>query len=452
MAYIPTTPDDRRAMLARIGVADVEDLLADVPREARIRGLLDVPRAISEMELRAEMEALAARNRPVSECLSFLGGGAYDHFAPAALRALVAKPEFFTAYTPYQAEVSQGLLQSIYEFQSLVARLTEMDVANASLYDGATALAEAAFLAHAVTGKSEVVLPRNLHPHWRAVVRTQVARSEITVREIGYAADGTVDRAALADAVGARTAAVVFASPNFFGAIESGREIVGAAHAAGALAIHCFHPTSLALLATPGEIGADVAVAEGQPLGIPLSYGGPYVGLFCARKEHVRRMPGRLIGRTVDARGRRAFVMTLQTREQHIRRAQATSNVCTNQALCALAAAVYLSLLGPRGLATVAETAFARAHALLAALERTRAVKRRFAAPFWNEFVVQVDPALWKRGFLEVLRKERILAGIPLGPLDPALEGALLVAATETTTEGAIRAYAGAVASLAGRA
>jgi glycine dehydrogenase subunit 1 len=450
VAYIPTTPDDRRAMLARIGVADVEALFADIPAELRVRGLLDVPPALSEMELRAELDARAARNRPVSEFHAFLGGGAYDHFVPAAARALVGKPEFFTAYTPYQAEVSQGLLQSIYEFQSLLVRLTGMEVANASLYDGATALAEAIFMAHAANERTEVVLPRNLHPHWRQVVATQMARSHLSVREVGFVADGTIDRAALGTVLSERTAAVVFASPNFFGAIEPGREIVAAAHAAGALAIHCFHPTSLALLATPGELGADIAVAEGQPLGIPLSFGGPYVGLFCARKEHVRRMPGRLIGRTRDAQGRRAFVMTLQTREQHIRRAQATSNVCTNQALCAFAATVYLSLLGPRGLRAVAETAFARAHALLDALVASGVARRRFAAPFWNEFVLDIEPALWRRGFLDEMRARGILAGIPLGAFDPALEGALLVAATETTREESIRAYADAAASLAG--
>ncbi len=439
-------------MLARIGVSDVDDLLVDIPADARIRGLLDVPGAMSEMDLRAELEARAARNRPVSEFHAFLGGGAYEHFIPAALRALVGKPEFFTAYTPYQAEVSQGLLQSIYEFQSLLVRLTGMEVANASLYDGATALAEAVFMAHATTGRPEVVIPRNLHPQWREVVRTQLARSQMTIREVGYAADGTIDRAALAGAIGERTAAVVFASPNFFGAIESCRELVEASHSAGALAIHCFHPTSLALLATPGEVGADIAVAEGQPLGIPLSYGGPYVGLFCARKEHVRRMPGRLIGRSVDAKGRRAFVMTLQTREQHIRRAQATSNVCTNQALCAFAATVYLALLGPRGLRTVAETAFARAHALLAALEKSGAARRRFAAPFWNECVVEVEPALWKRGFSAELAARGILGGIPLGASYPELDGCLLVAATETTRDESIRAYADAAAALAASA
>jgi glycine dehydrogenase subunit 1 len=451
MAYIPTTPDDRRAMLARIGVPDMEALLADLPADARLAGPLDIPPALSEMDLRAEMEALAARNRPVTEVHSFLGGGAYAHFIPAALRAIVGKPEFFTAYTPYQAEVSQGLLQSIYEFQSLLARLTGMDVVNASLYDGATALAEAIFMANAVNGRTEVVLARSLHPHWREVVRTQAARSGIAVREVGIAPDGTVDRAALAKALSAKTAALAFASPNFFGAIEPARDLVEAAHAAGALAIQAFHPISLALLATPGECGADVAVAEGQPLGLSLSYGGPYVGLFCARREHVRRMPGRLIGRTVDARGRRAFVMTLQTREQHIRRAQATSNVCTNQALCALAATVYLALLGARGLRAVADTASARAHGLLARLEATGAARRRFAAPFWNEFVVAFDPSLWKRGLLAHLEGRGVLGGVPLGPIDPALEGSLLVAATETTREESIRAYADAVAGFAGR-
>lgn len=452
MAYIPTTADDRRAMLARIGVPDMETLLVDLPAGARVKGLLDIPPPLSELELRAEMEERAARSRPVTELHSFLGGGAYHHFVPSALRAIVGKPEFFTAYTPYQPEVSQGLLQSIYEFQSLLTRLTGMDVANASLYDGATALAEAIFMAHAVNGRDEVVLARSLHPHWREVARTQVARSRITVREVGIAADGTVDRGALAAALSERTAAVAFASPNFFGAIEPAREIVEATHRAGALAIQAFHPIALALLATPGECGADIAVAEGQPLGLTLSYGGPYVGLFCARQEFVRRMPGRLIGRTVDSGGRRAFVMTLQTREQHIRRAQATSNVCTNQALCALAATVYMALLGPHGLRTVAETAFARSHALLARLEATGAARRRFAAPFWNETVVTFEPALWKRGLVSHLEGRGILGGIPLGPLYPELEGALLVTATETTREESIRAYGDAVASLAGRA
>lgn len=449
MAYIPTTDEDRRAMLARIGVPDIEALLVDLPAEARVRGLLDIPAPLSEMELAREMAARAAENRTVAQAASFLGGGAYDHFIPAAARSLLARPEFFTTYTPYQAEVSQGLLQSIYEFQSLVAKLTGMDVANASLYDGATALAEAVFMAHAVTSRSEIVVARSVNPSWREVVRTQTARSGVVVREVGFADGGALDRAALAKAIGEKTAAVVFASPNFFGVLEAGDEIVRAAHDAGALAIQCFHPTSLAMLATPGEWGADIAVGEGQPLGIPLSYGGPYVGLFCARQAHVRRMPGRLIGRTVDAQGRRAFVMTLQTREQHIRRANATSNVCTNQALCALAATVYVALLGPRGLRDVAETSFARAHALLARLEATGVARRPSRAPFWNEFVIEIDAPVWKRGALAHLHSKGIFPGIPLGPLYSEMPNALLVAATETTTDRAIALYADTLAAFA---
>lgn len=449
MAYITATPEDRRAMLARIGAPDVEALLADLPASARVRGLLDIPAPLSEMELAREMAARASENRTVADTASFLGGGAYDHFIPSALRSILSKPEFFTTYTPYQAEVSQGLLQSIYEFQSLIAKLTGMDVANASLYDGATALAEAAFMAHAVTGRSEIVVARSVNPNWRDVLRAQTARSGVSVREIAFAKEGTVALDALRGALSDRTAAVVFASPNFFGALEAGGEIVRAAHDAGALAIQCFHPTSLALLATPGEWGVDIAVGEGQPLGIPLSYGGPYAGLFCARKEHVRRMPGRLIGRTVDSKGRRAYVMTLQTREQHIRRANATSNVCTNQALCALAATVYVALMGPRGLRDVAETAFARAHALLARLESTGVARRSTTAPFWNEFAVDIDPALWKRGLLAHLHAKGIFPGIPLAPLYPEMPSSLLVAATETTTERAIGQYADALAAFA---
>ncbi len=448
MAYGPHTPDDRAAMLAAIGVASVEELFDDIPPDLRASGL-DLPPPESEAELAERLTDLAGRNR--TDLIGFLGAGAYSHYVPPVVDQLLSRGEFYTAYTPYQPEISQGTLQTIYEYQSMMAELTGLAVVSASHYDGATAAAEGALMACRATGRERVLVSRAVHPHYRQALCTYFGGASMTADEIPLLTEGpaagTTDLAALERELAdpdRPVAAVVVANPSFLGLLEPMAEIAALAHAAGALLVAVIEPVSLAVLASPGDYGADIAAGEGQPLGIALSYGGPYLGILACSEPLLRQIPGRLVGMTTDADGRRAFVMTLRAREQDIRREKAASNICTNQALCALAAAIYMAAMGPRGLRDVASLGAARAAELEAALAVAGA-PRLHPGPYLNEFAVRVPsaPAVHRR-----LLERGILAGLVLAeaePADPTLAEALLVCATEITTAGDVAAFAAAL-------
>jgi len=429
VSYTPHSPGDVDAMLAAIGVESIDALLAHVPEGLRARAAIDLPAGLTEPALRRHLEELAGRN--ASNAATFLGAGAYPHWRPAVVDQILLRSEFATAYTPYQPEVSQGTLQAVFEFQTFVALLLGLEVANASMYDGASATAEAVLMARRLLpGRRTVWIARALHPHYRATVATYVrGLGDVELREIPFGADGRTDLAALRAGLGPDTLCVVVGQPNVFGVLEDVAPFAAAVHDAGGLAVTVTtEPLALALVRSPGASGADIAVAEGQSFGLPVAYGGPGVGLFATHERYVRAMPGRIVGETVDANGRRGYVLTLATREQHIRRERATSNICTNQGLCALAVTVYLAMLGRRGLRELAANNFAAAHGVAARLEAA-GVARPFGAPFFNEFVVQAPAAAaaWDR-----LAAEGLVAGYPLGRWFPELDGALLVCVTET--------------------
>ena len=433
MAYAPHTLDDRDAMLAAIGVGSVDELFADIPDSVRARAF-DIPPPLTEQEVRRELTRLAGRNR-IPE-VSFLGAGAYRHLVPAAVMEVIGRSEFATAYTPYQPEVSQGTLQSIYEFQTLVCELTGMEVASASHYDGATATAEAALMACRLTRRDTVAISSAVNPQVRRVLDTYCSGPGIRVIEvqadIAEGGSGLTPIDAAESSLDERVACLVVQQPNFFGGIEPMAELAATAHRHGAQFVAVVEPTSLAILEAPGAYGADIVAAEGQPLGIPLSFGGPYVGLMAARMDLVRQMPGRLVGATRDAAGRRGYVLTLQAREQHIRREKAASNICTNQALCALAATAYLSAVGPEGLREVAELSMVQTRHAVSALEAAGLGKRRFSASYFAEAAVRIPDAKRRHA---ALADQGVLAGFPLEDAYPALRDCLLVAATELTTD-----------------
>jgi glycine dehydrogenase subunit 1 len=456
MAYGPHTTEDRAHMLRTIGVDSVDDLFADIPASLRSSGL-DLPEPESEVELAGRLAGLAGRNRV--DLISFLGAGAYRHFIPPVVDQLLLRSEFYTAYTPYQPEISQGTLQTIYEYQSLMAELTGLDVVSASHYDGATATAEAALMTCRATRRERVLVSRGVHPHYSQTLCTYFAGASLVADEIPLVADGpaagTTDLAALELLLAdpdRPVAGVVVANPSFLGLLEPMAEVGRLAHAAGALFVSVVEPVSLAVLATPGEYGADIAAGDGQPLGIPLAYGGPYLGILACREALVRGIPGRLVGMTSDVDGKRAFVMTLRAREQDIRRDKASSNICTNQALCALAAAMYLGALGPHGLRDVAALGAARAAELETALTAAGA-PRLHPGPYLNEFAVRVP---YSAAVHARLIGRGVLAGVPLArllPDDPALADGLLVCATEVTTPEEIARFAAALGDeLAGAA
>ncbi len=422
-------------MLDAIGVRSVVELLDAVPAHAR-DPRLGVPAGLSEIDLFAELSQLAALDRPAGSGPFFLGAGVYRRYIPAAVPVLATRGEFLTAYTPYQAEVSQGTLQAIWEYQSLVAELLAMDVANASLYDGSTAVAEAAMLAVRATGRHRVIVSDDVHPHHREILRTYAHGPGIEIIEVRGLAD------LAANAAGA--ACLVVANPSFFGTLVDLRAVAQAAHAAGALAIAAIEPISCALLEPPGACGIDVAVGDGQPLGIPMSFGGPYVGIMATRRELVRQMPGRIVGQTHDSAGTRGFVNTLQTREQHIRREKATSNICTNEAVYAIHAAVYLSLMGPRGLAAVATRSVRQAHRAADRLAALPGCEVPGEQPFFCEFVLRVPvPGTELR---DALLEQGIVAGYPLAHDFPDRVNELLVCCTELTSDADIDALVAAVA------
>jgi glycine dehydrogenase subunit 1 len=415
-------------MLDAIGVTSLDELFAQVPETLRDRAALDLPPPAAEPLVRARLEELAAQNR-VAGAVSFAGCGAYPHWVPEAVNALLLRGEFATAYTPYQPEVSQGTLQATFEFQSLVANLLGLEVANASMYDGASATAEAVLMALRIRPDRRVVwISRAAHPQYRQVIATYLGSLDLECRELPVAADGRTDLSRFSAAVAREAACVVLGFPNVFGVLDDVRRVAETAHAGGALVVTTTaEPLAYGACVPPGAVGADIAVGEGQSLGLPVSYGGPGVGLFAVRERLVRHMPGRLVGATVDAQGRRGYVLTLATREQHIRRERATSNICTNQALCALGVAMYLSLLGRRGLRDLALLNYRRAHRTAMRLVAAGA-RLRFAAPFFNEFVVEIPDG---RARWADLANRGLLAGVPLDTWYPELGECLLIAVTE---------------------
>jgi len=443
MRYLPLTPDDRAEMLSVIGAPDVEALFRDVPETARNAKLFDLPLHAGELAVERELAGLAAMNRPAGAGPFFCGAGAYRHHVPASVDHLIQRSEFLTSYTPYQPEIAQGTLQVLFEFQTQVAALTGLEVANASMYDGSTACAEAVMMAQRVTRRETAVLSGGLHPHYAATTQTIAHAEGMQIRRLPAAIDA---EAAVIETIDAETACVVVQTPNVFGVATDVTRIAQAAHAAGALLIVVTaEAVSFGLLKSPGGMGADIAVAEGQSIGNALSYGGPYVGLFAAREKHVRQMPGRLCGETADAEGRRGFVLTLSTREQHIRREKATSNICTNSGLCALAFSIHLSLLGETGLRQLAALNHSRARELrdaVAALPGVEVLTPRF----FNEIAVRTPGAA--AALVEACLADGVVAGVPFSRLDPhaGMDDVLLLAATETTTSDDIAALAAALA------
>ena len=440
--YIANTAAEQRQMLAVIGASGIEELLVRIPAKARLSRPLSLAPALAETDLIRHMKALAERNADADQNACFMGAGAYDHYIPSPINHLISRGEFFTAYTPYQPEASQGTLRTIYEYQTMIAELTGMDVANASIYDGASSLAEAALMAHAATERNEVVLSRGVNPLYRRVAATYCEGPGVRLRD-AVAPDGVTDLAAAKKLVSSKTAALVVQSPNFYGCLEDIAAAAELAHAAGALLVVVADPVNLGVLEAPGRLGADLVVGEGQGLGVPMSFGGPNLGVFGAKKDLVRRMPGRLVGATVDRDGRRGFVLTLQTREQHIRRGKATSNICTNVALCALMATIYLAILGRRGLVRVGELSTAKAHYAAERLAQVPGVSLRFGAPFFKEFALKLPKS--PERVVAKLAKQGILAGVPLKTFDRALGDCLLVAVTEKRTKVEIDAFADAL-------
>jgi len=442
MPFIANTDEQRRAMLATVGVSSLDDLFADIPPAYRLAGL-NLPEGLSESEAYDRLHELSRRNAVQLVC--FLGGGFYDHFIPAAVDAIASRSEFYTAYTPYQPEASQGTLQAIFEYQSAICRLTGMEVANASLYDGGTALYEAAMMALRITGRNKILLDSGVNPIYRNMLHGYTRNLSIEFSEI-ETAHGQSDRARIAAALDTETAAIILQNPNFFGAVDDFSDIVELAHARGCLALVSAYPIALGLLKCPGRMGADIVTGEGQSLGLPLSFGGPYLGFMATRRQHVRRMPGRLVGLTEDRLGRRSFVLALQAREQHIRREKATSNICTNEALCALRAVTYLALLGKQGLAEVAALCARKAEYAKTRLGAIPGVAVKKSAPTFNEFTLELP-----RDAGEVVSRlidKGFAAGFPLGRYYRGMENYLLVAVTEKRTREEIGRFAEALESV----
>ena len=448
MAYILNTPDDVRVMLEALGIDSIDALFDEqIPAEFRLDRPLNVPPALTEIELTAHMAELAAMNHGADSRPCFLGGGSYDGFIPALVDQLSGRGEFYTAYTPYQPEASQGTLQAIFEYQSLVCRLTGMDVANASLYDGGSAVAEAVLMALASSNRhGRVVLAGTVHPEYRSIVRTYLANLGVEVAEAPFK-DGATSPDELTPLVTPETAAVVIQYPNVFGRLEDAAGLVAATKAAGAIAIVSVDPISLGALRRPDSYGADIVVAEGQPLGNPLAYGGPYLGIMACREAFLRKLPGRIVGQTTDKHGKRCWVLTLQTREQHIRREKATSNICTNQGLYALRASIYLAVMGPTGLRRAAELSVRRAHSLAEKLADVPGVTPAFTGPFFREFAVRVGRDA--NAVLAEVGRRGFHGGLPLGDWYPEMADGILIAATEKRTEaeidGLVAAYRAAL-------
>lgn len=440
-AYIPMTKEQQQKMLETIGIKSLEELFLHIPEELRLKSDLKLDAPISEYELKKQMLNLVQQNFDATRNICFLGAGIYDHIIPSAVKHITSRQEFYTSYTPYQPEISQGVLQAIFEYQTMISELTGMDAANASLYDGAVAMYEAVILACRYTNRDEVIVARSVNPEYRKVLYSGLKYSGITIKEIEFynqdcsdsSKTGQISSEPLANAVNENTAAIVIQSPNFFGIVEDLKAISEEAKKVGALTIAVCDPISLSVLESPGALGADIVVGEAQPLGNSMNFGGPLLGYFAVKSPLIRRMPGRIVGETVDTQGRRGFVLTLQAREQHIRREKATSNVCTNQALCALAASVYLSIMGKEGLKEVANQSINKSYYAYKSLIDTGYASQVFGAPFFREFVIKPDVSPQKLN--EELINNRILGGYDLTVEYPELEGCWLVAVTEKRTK-----------------
>ncbi len=441
MRYLPNTEQERQAMLASLGIQTTEELFKDIPEEVKLKETPDIPHPLSELEVKVHMQKLAQKNRSLNELVSFLGGGFYDHYIPSAVNYIISRGEFLTAYTPYQAEISQGTLQSIYEFQTMIAQLTGMDIANASMYDGATALAEAALMAAAHGRKrNNIVVSSAVNPLYLQVLSSYLrGRADLEIRYIPVR-NGITGTSDFEQVIDENTAAVLLQQPNFFGCLEQGADIAEIAHKHGAKLVVCADPISLGILSAPGDYGADIVVGEGQSLGNAPYFGGPGLGFFAAREEFLRSMPGRIVGATVDTQGKRGFTLTLQTREQHIRREKATSNICSNQALNALAASIYMALMGKQGLAETAELCLQKAHYAEEKISSLPGYSRAFPAPFLKEFTVKCPVPAAK--VVERLLDRGFLAGIDLGKYYPNMKDYLLVAVTEKRTKEEIDCFA----------
>ena len=444
MRYIPHTAGDVTQMLERIGVATLEDLFVEVPESVRLKRPLDIHEPASETELLRELKVLALGNATPETHKSFLGGGAYHHFIPTVIDLLISRSEFYTAYTPYQPEISQGTLQAVFEFQTLICQLTGMDAANASMYDGASACAEAVLMAMRLTRRKKVLLSKALNPRYRGVVATYCRYLNMELVDVAVAADGRTDLEDLAAKLDDSTAVVVAGYPNYFGVIEDVAVLAEKSHEHGAkLVTAVAEPIALGLLKSPGELGADIVAGDGQSFGLPLAFGGPYVGFFAVRQKDVRGMPGRLVGETTDLEGQRGFVLTLATREQHIRREKATSNICSNQGLCALMATIFMSLLGKQGLREMAEQNLAKAAYARKQLSGIKGFSLVFDGPAFNEFVVRSEAPVAE--VLSRLEEAGILGGIPLGEDYPEMADCFLVCVTEQNQREEIDALVAAL-------
>jgi glycine dehydrogenase subunit 1 len=430
MRYIPNTDTDRQAMLGAMGLTSIEELFSGIPENLRLTRPLDIPRALSEQDMLRHMRALANHNANVEDYAAFLGAGAYHHFIPSIVPVLTSRGEFMTAYTPYQPEMAQGTLQALYEYQTLICQLTDLEVANASLYDGSTGVAEAVLMARRLTQRDGVLISEAVHPEYRGVLQTYLQNLGMQVHTVGVEDTGQTSLPRVRGELSPRIACVVVQSPNFFGVIEDLTGFADAIHHEKALLVQAVaEPVSLGLLKPPGAWGADIAVGEGQAFGNALSYGGPYLGFFATRDQFVRQMPGRLAGETIDTEGRRGFVLTLSTREQHIRREKATSNICTNEGLCALAATIHLCTLGKEGLRRLAELNLRRAAYARQQLASIPGCRAPFTGPTFNEFVLETPkPA---SALIRQLSQQRLIPGIDLGRFYPARAHQLLICVTE---------------------
>jgi glycine dehydrogenase subunit 1 len=446
MRYIPNTDADRQAMLEAMGLTTIEELFSGIPEDLRLAGPLDIPKALSEQDMLRHMRALANHNANVEDYAAFLGAGAYHHFIPSIVPVLTSRGEFMTAYTPYQPEMAQGTLQALYEYQTLICQLTDLEVANASLYDGSTGVAEAALMARRLTQRDDVLISEAVHPEYRDVLQTYLQNLGMQVHAIGVDDTGQTSLQRVRGELSPRTACVVVQSPNFFGVIEDLTGFADAVHHEKALLVQAIaEPVSLGLLKPPGAWGADIAVGEGQAFGNTLSYGGPYLGFFATRDQFVRQMPGRLAGETIDSEGRRGFVLTLSTREQHIRREKATSNICTNEGLCALAATIHLCTLGKVGLRRLAELNLQRATYARQKLASIPGCRVPFTGPTFNEFVLETPkPA---SALVRQLSQQRLIPGIDLSRFYPERSHQLLICVTEMNAREDIDHLCGALAS-----
>ena len=444
MHYLPLTPQDEKEILKRIGVSTFDELIDQIiPKNLQYSGEIAIPPAVSENEVRKILGKLAGKNFNTDEYLSFLGAGVYDHYIPAIIDTLISRSEFYTAYTPYQAEVSQGTLQTIFEYQSVICDLTGMDVSNASMYDAGSGLAESVHMANTLKGKDKVILADMIHPHYQKITKTYTHECGVEIVQCP-AKDGITDMNALKDLVDSETSCVCIQQPNFYGYIEQMDEIERIVHEKDALLIVVVDPISLGILKPPGEYKADIAVGEGQALGVPQGFGGPLLGIFASKKEFVRSMPGRIVGETKDVDGKRGFVLTLQTREQHIRREKATSNICTNEALLALSALIYLCTLGKQGIIDVGNLCLSKSHYLRDRLKDLKGIKPAHGQEFFKEFLVETDkPA---KQILDALLERKIFGGVPLSVFDEKNQNQFLIAVTEKRTKEELDTFTDCIA------